>query len=58
MVTHDPSAAAYADRAVLIADGRIAGDISDPTPESAMAGLDALRTLEPAVATGPSAAAA
>jgi putative ABC transport system ATP-binding protein len=52
MVTHDPSAAAYADRAVLIADGRIAGDISDPTPESAMAGLDALRTLEPAIATG------
>jgi putative ABC transport system ATP-binding protein len=53
MVTHDPSAAAYADRAVLIADGRIAGDISDPTPESAMAGLDALRTLEPDVATRP-----
>jgi putative ABC transport system ATP-binding protein len=53
MVTHDPSAAAYADRAVLIADGRIAGDISDPTPDSAMAGLDALRTLEPAVASGP-----
>ncbi|GAA2238611.1 ABC transporter ATP-binding protein [Promicromonospora sukumoe] len=52
MVTHDPSAAAYADRVVLIADGRIAGDISDPTPESAMAGLDALRTLEPAVTTG------
>ncbi|MEU4386433.1 ABC transporter ATP-binding protein [Promicromonospora sp. NPDC023805] len=51
MVTHDPSAAAYADRAVLIADGRIAGDISDPTPDSAMAGLDALRTLEPAVTT-------
>ncbi|MCP2264416.1 putative ABC transport system ATP-binding protein [Promicromonospora thailandica] len=54
MVTHDPSAAAYADRVVLIADGRIAGDISDPTPESAMAGLDALRTLEPAVTTGTS----
>jgi putative ABC transport system ATP-binding protein len=53
MVTHDPSAAAYADRAVLIADGRIAGDISDPTSDSAMAGLDALRTLEPAVATTP-----
>ena len=57
MVTHDPSAAAYADRAVLIADGRIAGDISDPTPDSAMAGLDALRTLEPAVATAPRASA-
>lgn len=54
MVTHDPSAAAYADRVILIADGRIAGDISDPTPESAMAGLDALRTLEPAIATSPS----
>lgn len=53
MVTHDPSAAAYADRVVLIADGRIAGDITDPTPESALAGLDALRTLEPAVQTGP-----
>ncbi|MCU1431823.1 MAG: Phosphonate-transporting ATPase [Actinotalea sp.] len=46
MVTHDPSAAAYADRVVLLADGRIAGDISDPTPESVLAGLDALRTLE------------
>ena len=53
MVTHDPAAAAYADRVVLIADGRIAGDITDPTPESALAGLDALRTLEPAVQTGP-----
>ncbi|WP_029288131.1 ABC transporter ATP-binding protein [Cellulomonas sp. HZM] len=46
MVTHDPAAAAYADRVVLIADGRIAGDIADPTPESVLAGLDALRTLE------------
>nr|WP_194720251.1 ABC transporter ATP-binding protein [Cellulosimicrobium arenosum] len=46
MVTHDPTAAAYADRVVLIADGRIAGDIADPTPESVLAGLDALRTLE------------
>jgi putative ABC transport system ATP-binding protein len=46
MVTHDPSAAAYADRVVLLADGRIAGDISDPTPESVLAGLDALRTLD------------
>jgi putative ABC transport system ATP-binding protein len=46
MVTHDPTAAAYADRVVLIADGRIAGDIADPTPESVLAGLDALRTLD------------
>ncbi|HMO10066.1 MAG TPA: ABC transporter ATP-binding protein [Actinotalea sp.] len=46
MVTHDPSAAAYADRVLLIADGRIAGDITDPTPESVLAGLDALRSLD------------
>ena len=48
MVTHDPSAAAYADRVLLLADGRIAGDISDPTPESVLAGLDALRSLDDA----------
>jgi putative ABC transport system ATP-binding protein len=46
MVTHDPAAAAYADRVLLLADGRIAGDIADPTPESVLAGLDALRSLE------------
>ena len=33
MVTHDPSAAAYADRVVLLADGRLAGDLADPTAE-------------------------
>ncbi|SDF55340.1 putative ABC transport system ATP-binding protein [Blastococcus fimeti] len=42
MVTHDPSAAAYADRVVLLADGRLAGDLADPTAESV---LDALRGL-------------
>ncbi|MFI2754609.1 ABC transporter ATP-binding protein [Cellulomonas sp. P22] len=46
MVTHDPTAAAYADRVVLLADGKIAGDIADPTPESVLAGLDALRQLD------------
>ncbi len=46
MVTHDPTAAAYADRVVMLADGRIAGDIVNPTPESVLAGLDALRSLE------------
>jgi len=46
MVTHDPAAAAYADRVVLLADGRIAGEIVDPTPESVLAGLDALRSFE------------
>ncbi|WP_456611017.1 ABC transporter ATP-binding protein [Blastococcus sp. SYSU DS0619] len=42
MVTHDPVAAAYADRVVLLADGRLAGDIDAPTAESV---LDALRGL-------------
>ena len=31
MVTHDPTAAAYADRAVFLADGHIVGDLVDPT---------------------------
>ncbi|MFP5486839.1 MAG: ABC transporter ATP-binding protein [Acidimicrobiia bacterium] len=30
MVTHDPYAAAYADRAVFLADGKVVGDLSDP----------------------------
>lgn len=51
MVTHDPAAAAYADRVVLIADGRIAGEIDNPTPESVLAGLDALRTFESTAGT-------
>ena len=46
MVTHDPTAAAYADRVILLADGALAGEITAPTPESVLAGLDALRSLE------------
>lgn len=34
MVTHDPVAASYADRVVLIADGGIAGEIDRPTTDS------------------------
>jgi putative ABC transport system ATP-binding protein len=33
MVTHDPTAAAYADRVVFLVDGRIAGELADPTAE-------------------------
>jgi putative ABC transport system ATP-binding protein len=33
MVTHDPAAASFADRVVLLADGHLAGDIEDPRPE-------------------------
>jgi putative ABC transport system ATP-binding protein len=34
MVTHDPVAASYADRAVFLADGRIVDDLDDPTSDS------------------------
>jgi putative ABC transport system ATP-binding protein len=33
MVTHDPTAAAYADRVVFLVDGRIVGELGDPTAE-------------------------
>jgi putative ABC transport system ATP-binding protein len=33
MVTHDPNAAGYADRAVFLADGRIVDDMADPSGE-------------------------
>ncbi|MDO5494533.1 MAG: ABC transporter ATP-binding protein [bacterium] len=46
MVTHDPLAASYADEVVLLADGRVAGSIEDPSTEAVLTGLDALRTLD------------
>jgi putative ABC transport system ATP-binding protein len=33
MVTHDPSAASYADRVLFLADGRIVDEMADPTAE-------------------------
>jgi putative ABC transport system ATP-binding protein len=42
MVTHDPVAASYADRAVFLADGRIVADIDQPTPASV---LDQMRLI-------------
>jgi putative ABC transport system ATP-binding protein len=33
MVTHDPVAASYADRAVFLADGTVVGELDQPTPE-------------------------
>src|SRR4051794_14157356 len=35
MVTHDPAAAAHADRVILLADGRVAGRLEAPTAEGA-----------------------
>ena len=42
MVTHDAGAAAYADRVVLLADGKVAGEIDHPDHESI---TEALRSL-------------
>lgn len=42
MVTHDPVAASYSDRAIFLADGRITNEIYDPTPDTV---LDQMRRL-------------
>ena len=34
MVTHDPAAAAYADRVVFLGDGKIVGELAGPTAET------------------------
>jgi putative ABC transport system ATP-binding protein len=39
MVTHDPVAAAYADRVLLLADGRVAGTLEAPTASDVAARL-------------------
>jgi putative ABC transport system ATP-binding protein len=42
MVTHDPGAAAYADRVVFLVDGRIVSELADPTAEAV---LDMMKRL-------------
>jgi putative ABC transport system ATP-binding protein len=36
MVTHDPRAAAYADRVVFLADGKVMGELSSPTADAVL----------------------
>ncbi len=43
MVTHDPTAASYADEVVFLADGRIVDGMRDPTPEAV---LDRMKNLD------------
>jgi putative ABC transport system ATP-binding protein len=43
MVTHDPAAAAYADRVLFLADGRLRSDLPAPTAESV---LDRMKELD------------
>ncbi len=42
MVTHDPTAASYADRALFLADGRVVDDMANPTPDMV---LDRIKSL-------------
>lgn len=42
MVTHDPHAAAHAERVVVLADGRVVDDLDSPTPGSVTRALRAL----------------
>jgi putative ABC transport system ATP-binding protein len=43
MVTHDPVASSYADRVVFVGDGRLDGEIIDPTADQV---IDHLRNWE------------
>jgi len=43
MVTHDPRAAAIADRVVFLADGRLVHELADPTAEQV---LDTMKALD------------
>jgi putative ABC transport system ATP-binding protein len=42
MVTHDPTAAGYADRVIFLADGKIVGEMLDPTATKV---LDTMKSL-------------
>ena len=44
MVTHDPTAAGYADRVVFLADGRIVDELIDPTATAVLEHMGRLDT--------------
>jgi putative ABC transport system ATP-binding protein len=48
MVTHDPVAASYTDRVIFLADGGIAGELHDPTPEKVLAAMQPTPEKAPA----------
>ena len=47
MVTHDPVAAAFTDRVVFLADGRLVDEQRDPTRESVLEAMAAMAALVP-----------
>jgi putative ABC transport system ATP-binding protein len=54
MVTHDPNAAAYADRVLFLADGRIVEDMADPTADRVLGRMRRLDGGQPAAAPSAS----
>ena len=53
MVTHDPMAAAYADRVIFLADGRIADTLERPTAEAVAAHMTRLEVSTDVSTGGP-----
>jgi putative ABC transport system ATP-binding protein len=47
MVTHEPTAAAYADRVIFLADGRIVHEMADPTALSVLEWMKSLSEARP-----------
>ena len=43
MVTHDPVAAAYADRVIFLADGKVVDELTDPTADRVLDEMKKLR---------------
>ena len=53
MVTHDPAAAAYADRVVFLADGAVVGELAAPTARTVAAMMADLEAAADADADAP-----
>ena len=47
MVTHDPVAAAYTDRVVFLADGRVVDELRDPSRETVLDAMAAMAAAAP-----------
>jgi putative ABC transport system ATP-binding protein len=45
MVTHDPYAASFANRVVMLKDGKIASDLEEPTQEEIISEVTALSDI-------------
>jgi len=53
MVTHDPNAAAYADRVLFLADGRIVEEMLDPTADRVLSRMRRFDGGQPAASAAP-----